>query len=84
MQEQKDELCETLSHCIEGSVSAVDNVRKSLMEFVEKNNKNHPTHGSTANQRATSSAAMEMVLAAYYRGLIDQVCMMELCREWIF
>ena len=47
-------------------------------------NKDHPTDESTVHDKVTPSAAMEMVLAAYYRGLIDQVCMMDLFRFCIF
>lgn len=77
--EQKDELCETLSHCTEGSVSTLDSVRKRLFEFVEKS-KDHPPDGTTTHERVTPSAAMEMVLAAYYRGLIDQSEKLAFCR----
>ena len=70
-------------HCSEDSTSTLDVVRKALVEFVEKN-KNRRTDESTVQDKVTPSVAMEMVLAAYYRGLIDQVCMMDLIRFCIF
>ena len=69
-------------HCSEDSASTIDVVRKALVEFVEKNK--DPNDESTGHEKVTPSAAMEMVLAAYYRGLIDQVCMMNLIRFCIF
>ncbi len=70
--EEKDTLFEELSKESDSSYTAVVNVRSSLAKFEQKKEANERSTSKT-KECVSPSALMEMILAAYYRGLIDQV-----------
>jgi hypothetical protein len=69
-------LCERLSHVSSTDSSAVTDIKKALAEFVEQNKIDDKPPPAEEKERVRSSAVIEMVLAAYYRGLIDVVSSM--------
>lgn len=54
---------------------ALEGIQRSLDEFLEQG-KGDVGSSSRSNDHCSTSTIMEMVLAAYYRGLIDQVSML--------